>query len=115
MSANPPKNDSWRPYADVRFVLIRNAGRLKPSRGLILDWKREGRHWEALVVWHDDASELDRAGPLPTGLSFAVGVDELGGGGPGMVEGNLCPGALGGAWRSSGTPGARRSEPREGP
>jgi hypothetical protein len=56
VSANPPKNDAWRPYADVRFVLIRNAGRLKPSRGLILDWKREGRHWQALVVWHDDAS-----------------------------------------------------------
>lgn len=52
MSANPPKNDAWRPYADVRFVLIRNTGRLKPSRGLILDWKRDGRHWEALVVWH---------------------------------------------------------------
>ena len=56
VSANPPKNDAWRPYADVRFVLIRNAGRLKPSRGLILDWKRDGQHWEALVVWHDDAA-----------------------------------------------------------
>ncbi|GAB3201798.1 hypothetical protein GCM10027062_24860 [Nocardioides hungaricus] len=38
MSANPPKHDAWRPYAGVRFVLIRNTGRLKPSRGLILDW-----------------------------------------------------------------------------
>lgn len=56
MSASPPKNDAWRPYGDVRFVLIRNAGRLKPSRGLVLDWKREGRRWEALVVWHDDAA-----------------------------------------------------------
>ncbi|GGD10680.1 hypothetical protein GCM10007231_06810 [Nocardioides daphniae] len=45
VSANPPKNDAWRPYGDVRFVLIRNTGRLKPSRGLILDWKREGRRW----------------------------------------------------------------------
>jgi hypothetical protein len=42
VSANPPKNDAWRPYGDVRFVLIRNTGRLKPSRGLILDWKRDG-------------------------------------------------------------------------
>lgn len=56
MSANPPKNDAWCPYGDVRFVLIRNVGRLKPSRGLILDWKREGRRWEALVVWRDDAA-----------------------------------------------------------
>jgi len=46
VSANPPKHDAWRPYGDVRFVLIRNTGRLKPSRGLILDWKREGRRWK---------------------------------------------------------------------
>jgi hypothetical protein len=45
MSANPPKNDEWRHYADVRFVLIRNPGRLNPSRGLILDWKRNHRRW----------------------------------------------------------------------
>jgi hypothetical protein len=56
VSANPPKRDAWRPYGDVRFVLIRNSGRLKPSRGLVRDWKREGRRWEALVVWHDDAA-----------------------------------------------------------
>lgn len=36
MSANPPKHDAWRPYADVRFVSISNTGHLKPSRGLIL-------------------------------------------------------------------------------
>ena len=51
MSANPPKHDAWRPYADVRSVLISSTGHLKPSRGLILDWKRDGRRWEALVVW----------------------------------------------------------------
>lgn len=51
-----PKNDAWRPYADVRFVLIRSTGRLKPSRGLILDCKRDGRGWEAWVVWYDDAA-----------------------------------------------------------
>ncbi|WP_408899862.1 hypothetical protein ACJ5H2_22030 (plasmid) [Nocardioides sp. R1-1] len=27
----------------------------QPRPGL-LDWKREGRRWEALVVWHDDAA-----------------------------------------------------------
>jgi hypothetical protein len=26
------------------------------ARMRILDWKREGRRWEALVVWHDDAA-----------------------------------------------------------
>jgi len=56
VSANPPNHDASRLYGDVRFVLVRNTGRLKPSRGLILDWKREGRRWQALVVWHDDAA-----------------------------------------------------------
>ena len=68
MSANPPKNDRWQPYSDVRFVLIRNIGRLKPSRGLILEWRRGGTGaaapahnrskgpWEALVVYLDDAA-----------------------------------------------------------
>ena len=68
MSANPPKHDRWQPYPDARFVLIRNVGRLKPSRGLILDWRREGvdatasararrnAAWEALVVYLDDAA-----------------------------------------------------------
>lgn len=58
MSVNPPRNDACRPYGDVRFVLIRKIGRLKriPSRGLILDWKREGRRREVFVVWHDDAA-----------------------------------------------------------
>lgn len=47
MSANPPKNDAWRPHGDVQFVLIRNSALLKPCRGLILDWKREDRRWGA--------------------------------------------------------------------
>ncbi|WP_028473783.1 hypothetical protein [Nocardioides alkalitolerans] len=63
MSANPPKDDRWKPYDDVRLVLVRNPGRLKPSRGLILDWRRSttvggGRRgsWEALVTYCDDAA-----------------------------------------------------------
>jgi len=59
VSANPPKNDRWQPYDDVRLVLVRNPGRLKPSRGLVLEWRRsEGRssRWEALVTYCDDAA-----------------------------------------------------------
>lgn len=56
MSANPPRNDAWRPYRDVRFVLARSPGRLKPCRGLILDWRRERRQWEAQEVFYDDAA-----------------------------------------------------------
>lgn len=37
-------------------MLIRNTARLKASRELILDWKREGRRWEAVVMWRDDAA-----------------------------------------------------------
>lgn len=62
MSANPPRGDRWRPYDDVRFVLIRNIGRLKPSRGLVLDWRkgprkeRRSQRWEALVIYLDEAA-----------------------------------------------------------
>jgi hypothetical protein len=56
VSANPPKNDAWPPWRDVRFVLIRSVGKLRPCRGLVIDWKREGRAWQALVVYYDDAA-----------------------------------------------------------
>jgi len=55
VSANPPKNDAWRPYADVRFVLIRNPGRLKPSRGL------GGCSHGVRAGWAIASAELDQA------------------------------------------------------
>ena len=42
--------------ADIRFVLVRSVGKLRPGRGLILDWKGQGRSREALVVYFDDAA-----------------------------------------------------------
>lgn len=75
MSANPPKNDRWPPWRDVRFVLVRSAGKLRPCRGLVLDWKREHRRWKAFVVYLDDAAlrpvvkmdwiQPDRLTPVP--------------------------------------------------
>lgn len=58
-------------------MLIRNTGRLKPSRGLVLDWKREGRRWEALVVWRDDAAlkPVVKMDWLRTDLLIPVPVD----------------------------------------
>ncbi len=56
VSANPPKNDRWPPWPDIRFVLVRSVGKLRPCRGLILDWKGQGRSREALVVYFDDAA-----------------------------------------------------------
>ncbi|MGL5861786.1 MAG: hypothetical protein ACRCY9_11095, partial [Phycicoccus sp.] len=35
---------------------IPSIGHLKPGRGLILDWRRDRRTVEALVVWHDDTA-----------------------------------------------------------
>lgn len=58
MSANPPKNDAWRPYTDFVFVLVPNIRRnLKPHRGVILQRPdprdQTGR---ALVLYRDDTS-----------------------------------------------------------
>lgn len=56
MAHNPPKNDAWRPYPDVRFVLVRQIGWLKPSRGLILSWDDPRRPRRAFVVYWDDTA-----------------------------------------------------------
>lgn len=56
MSTNPPKHDAWPPWRDTRFVLVRSPGKLRPCRGLVLDWKRDGPRVEALVVYFDDAA-----------------------------------------------------------
>lgn len=58
VAANPPKNDACLPYPDARFVLVRNIGRLKPGRGLVLEWRRNRRRWEAFVIWRDDTALL---------------------------------------------------------
>jgi hypothetical protein len=51
------KHDAWRPYRNTRFVLVRSPGRLKPCRGLILDWRNlHPRRWEAQVIYYDDAA-----------------------------------------------------------
>jgi hypothetical protein len=76
VSHNPPKNDRWKPYDDVRFVLIRNVGRLKPSRGLVLEWRKSGRHWEAYVVWHDATGQpVVKIDWLPADRLIPVQVD----------------------------------------
>ncbi|MGL4177528.1 MAG: hypothetical protein ACRCSN_15790 [Dermatophilaceae bacterium] len=58
-NTNPPKRDQWPPWPDTRFVLVRNIG-TKPCRGLLVEWRRNGYAWEALVVWYDDIA------PYPT-------------------------------------------------
>ena len=50
---NPKKNDAWPPYDDVRFVMIRQPGKGRPIRGLILDWRGTTKR-QALVVYVSD-------------------------------------------------------------
>lgn len=54
--SSPPKNDAWRPYADVRFVLVGREGRtLKPYRAIVLaDKVMDNRRWLQLAMWIDD-------------------------------------------------------------
>jgi hypothetical protein len=58
---NPSKRDAWPPWRDVRFVLVRSPGRLRPCRGLVLDWSYDrarprARRWRAFVVYLDDVA-----------------------------------------------------------
>lgn len=76
VSANPPKRDAWPAWDDVRFVLVRSPGRLRPRRGLVLEWSYDrarprDRRWRAYVIYLDDAAL--RPGPRLEWLE----VDEL--------------------------------------
>lgn len=50
---NAKKNDAWPQYDDVRFVLVRQPGKARPVRGLILDWRGTTRR-QALVAYVSD-------------------------------------------------------------
>lgn len=51
MGMNPKKSDAWPPWDDVAFVLIRQPGKQRPVRGLILDWRKVGSRDQALVAY----------------------------------------------------------------
>lgn len=80
MSANPPKDDAWKPYDDIRFALVQQPGNMKPARGLILDWRADPRrrsNREALVTYFDDAAlrPVVKTEWLPQGRLVPVPVD----------------------------------------
>ena len=55
MGVRIPRNDAWGPYKRVRFVLVRQSPwTAKPLQGLILDWRKTGTKWRALVIYVDD-------------------------------------------------------------
>ena len=81
VSHNPPKNDAWKPYADVVFVLVLSDvnHNLKPGRGLVLDWFKDPqtRRWSALVMWLDthSLSKVRKLEWLPRERLIPVPVD----------------------------------------
>jgi len=55
---NPSSFDKWPRYERVRLVLVRREHRYeRPWQGLIVDWRKTGRTWEALVTYIDDRAE----------------------------------------------------------
>ncbi|QSR24124.1 hypothetical protein CFH99_00605 [Nocardioides aromaticivorans] len=75
--------------AAVRRRAVRADPEHRPTQaipgGLILDWKREGRRWEALLVWHDDAAlkpvvkmdwlRIEDLIPVPVDPNWTGGLD----------------------------------------
>ncbi|NRQ51565.1 hypothetical protein [Aeromicrobium stalagmiti] len=53
---NRPKSDKWPPYKPTRHVLIKREDHrfARPFQGFVVDWKRTGKKWEALVVFMDE-------------------------------------------------------------
>lgn len=56
MSANPGRRDKWPPPQQWRHVWVRFGLGATPAPypGLIIEWKREGARWFALVVYLEE-------------------------------------------------------------
>lgn len=53
---NRPKSDRWPAYNPTRHVLIeRDFRNDRPWQGFVVDWKRHGYKWSALVVFIDES------------------------------------------------------------
>lgn len=82
MGMNPPKRDAWPPFKRVRLVLVRREPwTVRPKQGLVVDWRKVGTRWRALVVLVDDDTvrgpdvrmewiPLDRLIPIPVDPNF---------------------------------------------
>lgn len=58
MGMNPKRNDAWPPWQHVAFVLIRQPGKQRPIRGLILDWRKAGSRHQALVAYVSERTPI---------------------------------------------------------
>lgn len=59
MGMNRSKRDVWPPYEPTRHVLIKRQDYryARPFQGFVVDWKRDGKRWEALVVFMDERQD----------------------------------------------------------
>jgi hypothetical protein len=58
MGMNPSKWDRWPKQESVRMVWVRRQYRYeRPFQGLVLDWKKAGSKWVALVTYVEDDSK----------------------------------------------------------
>lgn len=56
MGMNRSRRDVWPPYEPTRHVLIKRQDYryARPFQGFVVDWKQDGKKWEALVVFMDE-------------------------------------------------------------
>jgi hypothetical protein len=58
MGMNPSKFDVWPRQKVIRHCWVRRQYRYQvPFQGLVLDWKKEGHTWLALVTYVEDDSD----------------------------------------------------------
>lgn len=58
MGMNRPKRDKWPAHEPTRFVFISHGTRFeRPWQGFVIDWKRHGYKWSALVAYMDESDE----------------------------------------------------------
>lgn len=59
MGMNQSKRDVWPPYEPTRHVLIKRQDYryARPFQGFVVDWKKAGKGWEAIVVFMDETQE----------------------------------------------------------
>jgi len=54
---NRSKRDVWPPYEPTRHVLIKRQDYryARPWQGFVVEWKKTGKRWDALVVFANEA------------------------------------------------------------
>jgi hypothetical protein len=53
---NRSRRDVWPPYEPTRHVLVKRQDHryARPMQGFVVEWRRVGNEWEALVAFADE-------------------------------------------------------------